>query len=220
METISGLATSLAPILSMFLYHLFGGELALIIFGAFYLGLCSVIIKKISLEGEEELKKEEDGDEIFEIAVWDLVRNREYCCTLVLYTVNSVGLFLLYPLLGDQLLLMTGSLDQLGISFALLSLLYTVVALLLGQLFTKYALNKRLLLLNSSILLFLAYYMLANTSSLFTFQLSLLIIGAAEALVSIPFIPEAMEIGFSIFPGQIGPVTDMASAFWNLGMGK
>jgi len=162
-------------------------------------------------------EKEEANDESNRLSTWELIKNRRYLVTFGIFTVNSIGFFIVNPILGERVKEITGNSSLIGVSFSVFCICYAISGIALGQVFKKHKLNKKLLFIFSSIFLFLSYFLMGATDDIENLILSLVLLGIGEALCVIPYIPEAIELGTNVYSDEYGWIGDMASLFWNLG---
>lgn len=215
MELFSGISTSVSPLIGMLLYEFVGSGLTFMIFSLVYLVLLFIVNKNIRFSATEN--KQSEKKNLNNLSITELLKNRPYLVAFGIYTVNSIGFFVVNPILGERVKEITGSTGLIGASFSIFSVCYAIGGVALGQFFKKYKLNKKSLFIVSSIMLFLSYSMLGFTNSFSNFVIALILLGFGEALCVIPYIPEAIELGLNVFPNDYAWVGDMASLFWNIG---
>ena len=217
MELFSGLSTAFAPLLGMFLFQLVGSGFTFMIFSFAYLFLLVLINKNMQFKNEKKSSKELKSQGERNVSMWELIKNRQYMVTFAIYTINSIGFFVVNPILGERVKEITGETSYIGVCFSTYCICYAAGGISLGHLFTKYKLNKRFLLILASILLFLSYSLMGSTDDFSSLILSLIFLGFGEAFNLIPYIVEAIELGTNVYPNDHGWVGDMASLFWNIG---
>jgi len=217
MELFSGLSTAFAPLLGMFLYQLVGSGFTFMIFSCVYLFLLVIINRTMAFKSDKKSSEQLKSHYERNVSMIELLKNRQYLVTFAIYAINSIGFFVVNPILGERVRELTGETTYIGLCFSIYCLCYAIGGISLGHLFTKYKLNKKFLLILASILLFLSYSLMGFTDDFPSLILSLIFLGFGEAFNLIPYIVEAIEIGTNIYPNDHGWVGDMASLFWNIG---
>ena len=221
MELFAGISTAIAPLIGMLLYELVGSGFTFMIFSGVYLGLLVVVNRNmINFQKDERKKRDinEGSHHHQNLSIMELIKNRQYIVTFGIFTINSIGIFVINPILGDRVKEMTGETTLIGLSFSIFCICYAIGGVSLAHAFKRHKLNKKLLFITSSIMLIIAYLILAFTDEFnYIFIIGLILIGLGEALSVIPYIPEAIELGVRIYPNDYGWVGDMASLFWNIG---
>ena len=222
MELFTGLSTASAPLLGMFLFELIGAGLTFMAFSLVYLLLLVVLNRNMVFgKTDRDLAKkdmEETEEQHFSnLSTFELLKNRQYLVTFGIYTVNSTGFFVVNPILGERVKEITGAPTLIGVAFSVFCFCYAISGITLGQMFKKRKINKKMLFILSSLFLFSSYFLLGVTNDLENLMLALVLLGIGEALIIIPYIPEAIELGTNVYANEYGWVGDMASLFWNLG---
>lgn len=217
MELTGGIAISISPLIGMFLYEMVGAPFTFIYMSFIYLLMLIIICKFTDLSNSEKQISRSESIASEHIGLIDFLKNRRFLLTFMIFTTNSCGLYLITPILGDKVKELTGSMSSIGITFSMFYILYALTGILLGRAFKTHKINKRNLFLLSCLIISTAYLLLPFSKSLIFLQFLLLLIGFAEGLISIPFIPEAIEIGLTLYPNAFNKVSDSASGFWNIG---
>lgn len=220
MELFTGISTSVAPLIGMILFQLFGSGITFMSFSVLYLLLLIMTNKNIKFEGSASpgLKKIKSEGENYEgRSILDLIKNRQFIVGFGIYTINSIGFFVINPILGERVKQITGDVNLIGVSFFVFCGSYALGGIGLGQCFKKFKPNKKTIFVLSSIMIFLAYGLMGLTNSISYLLIALVLLGFGEAFCVIPYIPEAIELGINIFPEDYAWVGDMASLFWNMG---
>lgn len=217
MELTGGIAIAISPLIGMFLYEVIGAPFTFIYMSFIYLIMVIIIYKFTDLNKSELQISRSESLASEHIGLIDFLKDRRFLLTFAIFTTNSCGLYLITPILGDRVKELTGSMHSIGITFSMFYVLYALTGILLGRAFKTHKINKRNLFLLSSFIISVAYLLLPFSNSLISLQFLLLLIGFAEGLIAIPFIPEAIEIGLILYPNAYNKVSDSASGFWNIG---